>query len=136
MYRPITIDRFWKKVNKTDTCWLWTAAKRGGYGRFHDGIRCEDAHRFSYKLNVGVIENSLYVLHKCDIRNCVNPEHLFLGTAYDNLHDAIQKGKKPAPIVHKEKTHCPHGHPYSPENTNYHKRWGRHCLICWKENHK
>jgi len=132
MHDQRVIERFWKKINKTESCWLWAASTRNGYGQFWNGANKEEAHRFSYSLLKGFIPKKLYVLHKCDITRCVNPNHLFIGAAYDNLHDAINKGKKPAPIVHKEKTQCPHGHPYTIENTNSHPRWGRHCLTCWR----
>jgi hypothetical protein len=89
-------DRFWKFVFKTDSCWLWTGGTLGGYGRFtyyergEDGIavgrRHEPAHAFAYRTMKGPIAG-LHVLHKCDTPLCVNPDHLFLGTPLDNMHD-------------------------------------------------
>lgn len=76
-------------------CWLWTGAKaRGDYGVINKDNKLVRAHRVSYMLFKGKIPDGLMVLHKCDIPDCVNPEHLFLGTAMDNTHDMIKKGRQ------------------------------------------
>jgi hypothetical protein len=90
-------ERFWPKVNKTETCWLWTASSHEfGYGV----IGCPDrpgrtlrAHRVSYEFAHGPIPEGLQVLHKCDVPACVNPDHLFLGKDQDNVSDMIAKGR-------------------------------------------
>lgn len=74
----------------------------------------------------GPIPNGLFVLHKCDVRSCVNPDHLFLGTPKDNALDMVQKKRHRADKI----THCPEGHPYSGENLWTSKAGGRLCLIC------
>lgn len=98
-------QRFWEKVDKTPghgpngDCWLWTGAKlRDTYGQFYisKGTNAY-AHIFSWKLHNGEIPGNLYVCHKCDIKACCNPAHLFLGTAKDNAQDALRKGRKPGP---------------------------------------
>lgn len=93
-----TQERFLKKIQKTKTCWLWTATKnRKGYGQF--GVRrgskwkIEYAHRVAYEMFVGKIPKGLLVLHNCDNPTCVNPKHLWTGTNYDNCKDRIKKGR-------------------------------------------
>lgn len=86
---------FWRNIKKTDSCWLFMGCKNNqGYGRM--SIKCKNmaAHRFSWNVHFGTIPINMFVLHKCDIRNCVNPEHLFLGTHEDNMKDMAHKGRQ------------------------------------------
>jgi hypothetical protein len=87
--------RFWNKVLKTDTCWLWTGTKDSrGYGRFAEMDRkMVLPHRFSWEIHFGRIAQGLQVCHKCDNPSCVNPKHLFLGTNSDNIQDSLRKGR-------------------------------------------
>ena len=90
-------DRFFAKVDKSESCWDWTGSKTTpGYGNFWDGSRHTGAHRFSWKLHFGEIPEGLLVLHRCDRPLCVNPEHLFLGTPRDNALDMLSKGRHAA----------------------------------------
>ena len=85
-------DRFWSKVEKTDGCWLWTASLNGGgYGQFMYNHRPVAARKIAWLLTYGKPRVGLYVLHKCDVRKCVNPMHLFLGTQRENILDMITK---------------------------------------------
>lgn len=90
-------QRFWLKVAKSDGCWLWTASLDiSGYGlirRGSRGTKTEKAHRVSWELTNGPIPAGLLVLHRCDVRACVRPDHLFLGTNQDNTQDANDKGR-------------------------------------------
>lgn len=87
--------RFWAKVRKTKSCWLWIAGLgRGGYGKFGvRGNRTVAAHRYAYETQIGPIPDGLLVCHDCDNHLCVRPSHLFLGTHKDNTQDAIKKGR-------------------------------------------
>jgi hypothetical protein len=93
------VDRFWAKVRKADgdACWEWTGAtKPQGYGVMGVGKRGTGVirvTRFSYELHFGPFDKELFVLHKCDNPRCVRPDHLFLGTARDNIRDAMAKGR-------------------------------------------
>ena len=96
------INRFLSKVEKipfTD-CWIWNGAlKNNGYGDFYLNGKVQTAHRASYQLFVGLIENKLDVCHKCDVRHCVNPNHLFLGTRKENMLDAVRKKRIAKPLA-------------------------------------
>jgi hypothetical protein len=96
-------ERWASFVKKTDTCWLWTGyLTGGGYGYISRGGRegaSARAHRVSWELHRGEIPPGLMVCHHCDVRACVNPDHLFLGTALDNKRDEIQKGRQAPPEV-------------------------------------
>ena len=91
-------ERFWSKVEMGPGCWRWTAALAPtGYGMIGRGPRqgTAYAHRLCWELTVGPIPAGLYVLHRCDNRWCVNPDHLFLGTHRDNIDDMVAKGRAP-----------------------------------------
>lgn len=93
--------RFWRFVDKTATCWLWTSALNGnGYGVFHNPKGVRLAHRMAWTLTYGPLSSNVGVLHRCDVPACVRPEHLFLGTQTDNMRDAATKGR-----VRKGETH-------------------------------
>lgn len=85
--------RFMDKVNKTDTCWLWTGSMTKGYGKMGVDGHTVSASKIAYELFVGPVPNESDVLHECDVPACVNPEHLFLGTQQDNSDDMIRKGR-------------------------------------------
>jgi len=97
-----TEDRFWGKVEKSPTCWLWRAGKRRrGYGHFWVKGRGIIASRFSWELANGPIPHDLNVLHACDNPPCVRPDHLFLGTKKENYDDSFNKGRSTQPRIGK-----------------------------------
>lgn len=99
--RPIE-ERFWEKVDTADAsgCWPWLASGVRDYGRFAMGgvragtrRRMDLAHRVAWELCYGGIPAGLCVLHRCDNKPCVRPDHLFLGTYQDNSDDMCRKGR-------------------------------------------
>jgi len=96
-------ERFWSKVDKSGDCWEWMAGKsNNGYGYFSLRGKTVQAHRVSWELHSGEIPkgdgyHGTCVLHTCDNRGCVNPKHLFLGTAKDNTSDMVEKGRANGP---------------------------------------
>lgn len=80
--------RFWAKVDKTDTCWLWTATKiPAGYGHFHLNGRMQKAHRVAYQMETGPVDQELDVDHRCHNKACVRPSHLRAATHAQNLQN-------------------------------------------------
>lgn len=115
-----TEERFWSRVDKNGPivpyvgtpCWVWidtfADARYGGFGA---NKRQYLSHRFSYELHYGAIPKGMQVLHKCDIKPCVRPDHLFLGTQSDNIRDMYKKGR----YVEKRPRD------YGPKGENHHK---------------
>jgi hypothetical protein len=126
--------RFWAKVAKTDTCWLWTASQNGrGYGQFGIGSRTDGtkrpvlAHRYAYELAVGPIPAGLQIDHLCRVTLCVNPSHLEPVTARVNNHRsnaAVATRER-----HQTQTHCLRGHQFDIANTLY-SGGQRVCRAC------
>lgn len=106
------LARFWGKVDRDGPiqphtpwlgpCWQWTGQKNaGGYGTLwvNEFNSARPAHRISWAIRYGSMPTRL-VLHKCDNRLCVRPVHLFLGTHWDNMRDAVSKERMGRPIIH------------------------------------
>jgi len=112
-------------------CLLWTGGvSSNGYGTIGLRGKVLSTHRLSWELVNGPIPSGLYVCHRCDTPACINVDHLFLGTAKDNVTDKVQKGRQRYP-GHKIKTHCVRGHELTEENVyRYGPRQGRSCRAC------
>lgn len=90
------IDRLIAKADTASDCWIWRGAVNqgaGGYGWFSLNGDATLAHRASWVLHNGPIPDGMHVLHRCDVRLCINPSHLFLGTNNDNVADKVAKGR-------------------------------------------
>jgi hypothetical protein len=117
-------ERFWAKVNKTDTCWLWIGGQNGvGYGVAWPDGKQTYAHRFAYELLVGPIPSGLDLDHLCRVRYCVRPDHLEPVTRQENLRRGRGHGSEIA---------CPRGHPYDEGNTRV-SCGHRFCRTCDRE---
>jgi len=114
------MERFWSKVEKTDSCWLWIAARdrKAGYGTIGYQGKVVKAHRLAYEMLVGPIPSDREIDHLCRVRNCVNPEHLELVTHAENMR------RRPPT------THCVNGHEYDEANTHIDKRGAKDCRKC------
>jgi hypothetical protein len=81
-------SRFWQRVNKTETCWLWTAGRTArGYGMVQIRGDRQYVHRFVYEMMVGPIPDGMVIDHLCHVRHCVNPGHLRVATAGVNAQN-------------------------------------------------
>lgn len=133
MKRKPLEQRFLDKVNKTKSCWLWTASTdRAGYGHFHYKGKQMMAHRMSLLIHGIELIEGLSVNHLCKKTSCVNPNHLEQIPLIDN----VLLGDSPA-SQNKRKTHCKRGHLFTKESVYTDNGYGRHCIKCkqiwWKE---
>ncbi len=140
MLTEVQSQRFWVKVEKTQTCWYWIGATGpNGYGRFGLGGPTGYAHRISYEEANGTIPTGLVIDHICRVRCCVNPDHLRAVTQNDNIH---APGSQCFSAINALKTHCPRGHEYTHANTRTNSG-SRVCRACdrikkankWRERH-
>lgn len=117
--RPLA-ERFWEKVEITETCWLWTSCLNGaGYGFVYrnDTGKPDRAHRVTYEWFKGPIPSDLVVDHLCRVRHCVNPDHMELVTRGENVRRGTQA-----------RTHCRRGHSY--DDAYVSPAGARQCRTC------
>lgn len=103
MKNKIVLDeRFWSKVEKTDTCWLWKRCAAGSYPQFTydytpEGADIyEKAHRLSWLVHFGGIPDDFNVVHKCLDKRCVRPEHLELAPKWKQTEKALEAQTRPS----------------------------------------
>lgn len=96
-YNRPPMDRFMEKVEKTESCWIWKGAKGpdGNYGGFLYEGKSRRVNIVSYLMFKGPYPEGMEICHTCDNKQCVNPDHLFVGTRSDNMKDMGNKGRHP-----------------------------------------
>ena len=129
MNKPNEGHRFWEKVRKTKTCWVWTSSRLShGHGQFRSDSGMVMAHRFAYESLRGPIPGGKVLDHICRNPPCVNPDHLELVTNVEN----VMRGISPH-AINARKTLCARGHVLSVHQSN--QRW-RMCRVCLSEQAK
>ena len=132
MPRVSKLERFMSHIDPCPTtgCWLWTGCLKTGYGYFRWDNSCahDRAHHAAWRLFKGEIPQGMYVLHRCDVMACANPNHLWLGTQRDNVLDMYAKGRNRH--YNALKTHCKRGHELSGDNLIILDGDGRWCRTC------
>ena len=134
-------ERLWAKtwIDESHTyngtpCWRWSGALTGeGYGAITIDNDNLSIHRLSASIHLGLDLNKTRTLvcHHCDMKDCWNPGHLFLGSNSGNVKDSANKGRH----KNSKKTHCPRGHEYTLENTALYNH-KRQCITCDRERSK
>lgn len=121
------IERFWSKVDRTDSCWLWQGGKSKGYGMFTVRIGGRSvtyrAHRVAWYLHTG--REPALLDHACRVRSCVNPDHIRPLTNAENVLIGIGPT-----AINARKTSCASGHEFTPENTRWRADGARQCRAC------
>jgi len=129
-------ERFWVKVKKTETCWIWGGARStnhivghtaGPYGHFKVNGKVVQAHRYAYESLIAPIPSSLTIDHLCRNTLCVNPKHLEAVTIKENLLRGVG-----ASGLNAKKTHCKRGHIFDNANTHIGLKGNRLCRACKK----
>ena len=117
------VTRFFGKIDKTDTCWIWQGSvKPNGYGYYSLWPKKVYAHRLSYELHYGPIPDGLHIDHLCRMKLCVNPDHLEAVT--QQVNNERQQAAK---------THCAQGHPWTDEHISVRPNGTRYCKTCNRE---
>lgn len=126
LYDCLSLEHKLKKLQLGDGCWEWTGARNSeGYGQIWVNSRIVYVHRLMYELHVGHIPDGFHVDHLCSNPPCARPDHLEAVTPGQNAQRMWDRGERP------KKTHCKHGHEFTPENTYEQSTAGtRGCKSC------
>lgn len=117
--------RFWARAQRAGACLLWTATRRGEYGAVSLFRRMECAHRVAYWMAHGPLLDGMEIDHMCDTPLCVEPTHL------RQVHPLVNWARSSTvTAINARKTHCDHGHEFTPENTRITSRGRRDCRAC------
>lgn len=123
---PDPRERFWSKVKKTKTCWIFQGAY--GHGQFKLNGKSVMAHRYAWEITNGPIPDGLVIDHLCRTPACVRPSHLEPITQKENVRRGVSIVAENA-----AKTHCKRGHEFTLENTHLDSGGRRRCRMCQKE---
>jgi len=132
-------DMFWDQVRGSGDCWVWTGHRTpNGYGQVTGYSFTETyAHRLSWTMANGPIPGGMWVLHHCDNPPCINPDHLYIGTAADNAQDRERRGRGNHPTGPRGpgfiRLHCAKGHEATPENTVRFADGFKRCAVCQRD---
>jgi hypothetical protein len=131
---------FWDKIQKTESCWIWDGSlANNGYGHIFLAHRTIGAHVFSYLIHKGEIIKGNVVMHSCDNKICVNPNHLSSGTQSENIKDCFLKNRANRRRYGSGKwLKCKKGHDVSSDKYLYinPKNQRRECLKCKNDRRK
>lgn len=111
-------------------CWIWGGALARGYGQLTHKGKHMTAHRASFEAFVRPLVPGEWVLHRCDVRACVNPHHLYAGTPVENRRDTLARSGWKHPLG--QRTHCTEGHEFTDGSFSLATDGSRVCKECQK----
>jgi len=120
-------DRFWNKIEKTDSCWLWKGSLWDGYGRYAINRKLYLVHRMAYAVLKQKLGDNTQIDHLCRVKTCVNPDHLEEVSKKENIRRGISR------VYNTDLSLCPRGHEYDVEKPSKAGTLIKYCTTCRKE---